>query len=143
MKFVLDCSVTMAWFLEDEATAYTEHLQDALAEGSEAFVPSIWPFEVVNVFLVAERRNRIAPERTDLLLNQLRILPIRVQPAPSVHRMKELTVIAREYGLTGYNTAYLELARREHLPLATLDKDLSQCAGASGVSLVQIDGIVE
>ena len=57
--------------------------------------------------------------------------------------MKELTVIAREYGLTGYDTAYLELARREHLPLATLDKDLSQCAGASGVSLVQIDGIVE
>ncbi len=139
MNFVLDCSMTMAWFLEDAATPYTDSVQDALCAGSEALVPSFWPFEVVNVFVVAEHRQRIQPEKTNLFLNRLSTLPIRVQAAPSPSEIKTLIETAREYNITSYDAAYLELARREHLPMATLDDDLIRCAGASGISLVQTD----
>jgi len=137
-RLVLDASVTLAWCFPEESTAYTEGVLDLLANGAEAAAPAIWPFEVANALLVAERRKRITTAQVTSMLQRIASLPISVDSI-QVHRaFGQILAVAREEKLTEYDAAYLELAMREGLPLATLDGQLKQGARSSGVELVRI-----
>ena len=132
MSFVLDCSVTMAWCFEDERTTATDALLNKLvAEGAEA--PSIWPLEVTNVLIGAARRNRISPAAANVAAQRIAALPVLFDLEGSRRAWDSLLQLAVRYGLTSYDTCYLELALRKALPLATLDKALQQAATEAGV----------
>jgi predicted nucleic acid-binding protein len=99
-------------------------------------VPAHWPAEVANALLIAVRRGRISREKANRFFLDLRALPIRIDPESSETVFDHVFKLAEKYGLTVYDAAYLELAIRESLPLATLDNDLRKAARASGVPLV-------
>jgi predicted nucleic acid-binding protein len=133
-RFVLDNSVVMAWYFEDEANDYTSAILQSLA-GSEALVPTIWPLEVANVMLVGERRGRSTEARTSRFVALLDALPIRVDVATSQRALSGILTLAREQRLSAYDAAYLDLAMREGLSLATQDQALRRAAEGSGVGL--------
>lgn len=132
MAFVVDASVTLPWFLEDERTRFTDSLLDAIGQ-VEYWAPSIWSLEVANALLNAERRRRIdAAARVDAL-DQLARLRIRIEAvAPDV---RAIGALAARQSLSAYDAAYLELARRQGFGLITLDQDLARAAHAEGVPL--------
>lgn len=134
-RFVLDNSVVMAWYFEDEANDFTAAILQSLAT-SEALVPSIWPLEVANVLLVGERRGRSTEARTSRFISLLDALPIRVDAATSQHALSGILTLAREQRLSAYDAAYLELAMREGVALATQDKALRRAAEVCGVGLL-------
>lgn len=134
-QVVIDCSVVMAWCFEDEADKYADSILDMLAS-AEAVVPSIWALEVVNVLLIGERRNRLKEADTARFVELLRELPISVDDETSDHAMREILSIGREQGLSSYDAAYLELAMRHGLALATRDTALRKAAKKSGVKLI-------
>jgi predicted nucleic acid-binding protein len=125
--FVVDNSIVMAWCFEDEATAYTDAVQDQLVE-STAFVPAIWPLEVTNVLLVAERKNRIGKADSGHFIALLSQLPIKVEPTESERAFHDILSLARQYQLSSYDASYLELAIRKGLPIASLDKAIARAA---------------
>ena len=132
--FVLDCSVTMAWCFDDEATPYTDGIRDSLATVA-AVVPTIWPLEVANATLVGERRKRLDEARSRRFITLLEFLPIAVDDESSSHAFSDISHLARTYQLSAYEAAYLELAIRRGLPLACLDGKRKAAAIAAGVSL--------
>ena len=136
-RFVLDASVTLAWCFPDESTAYTEGILDLLAAGAEASTPALWPFEVANALLMAERRKRITTAQVASVLQRIASLPIRVDPIHVDRAFGQILSSAREEKLTAYDAAYLELAMREDLPLASLDDQLRQAARSAGVALMR------
>lgn len=137
-RFVLDASVAVAWCFEDETTKFTEGVLSLLADGSEAVVPSIWPLEIANALLIAERRKRIALARATALFHQIAGLPISVSPIDAKQAFEQILPVARQQNLTEYDAAYLQLALHQGLPLATLDAELRRSAKATGVALVSV-----
>jgi len=137
-RFVLDASVAVAWCFDDEATKFTEGVLDLLSAGGEALVPSIWPLEISNALLMAERRKRIALAKVTALLVRIAGLPISVTPTDSRRAFEQILPMARQQGLSQYDAAYLELAVREGVALATLDGGLQRAAKAVGVDLVSV-----
>lgn len=135
-RFVLDASVVLAWCFEDEKNPAAERVLDRMAAGAEALAPAIWPFEVANALRSAERQKRLAPAETTRLLDRLLGLAITLEPSGTPAVFDRVLSRAREYNLTVYDAAYLELAVRTGLPLATLDRDLTKAARAMGVTLV-------
>lgn len=133
-RFVLDCSVTAAWCFEDEADAYAEAMLDRLAEG-EALAPALWPLEMANVLLVAERKNRLSRAQTERLVELLQGLPIVIDNGTAERAMGKTLALARAQRLSSYDASYLELAMREGVPLATRDKALRMSAKRCGVAL--------
>ena len=131
MAFVLDASITACWAFQDE-----DHPDARLAfhqmRSEEAVVPCLWWFEVRNILVVNERRRRIAEPATAAFLLNLSKLRIRIDRAPDESAVLRL---ARTHRLSVYDAAYLELAQREGLPLATLDADLKKAAAGEGVAL--------
>jgi len=129
MAFVLDSSVALAWLLPDGGSDATDALADRLAQES-VLVPSIWPLEVGNALLMAQRRSRITDDDLTRLATALSALPIEVDQAADRPALGALLQLARQLGLTTYDAAYVELAKRRELPLATLDARLRQaCLG--------------
>jgi predicted nucleic acid-binding protein len=137
-RFVLDASVAVAWCFEDETTKFTEGVLDLISAGAEALVPSIWPLEISNALLIAERRKRIALAKVTALLFRIAGLPIHVTRTESKQAFEQILPMARQQGLSQYDAAYLELAVREGLPLATLDGELQRAAKATGVELLSV-----
>jgi len=133
-RFVLDCSVTAAWCIEAEANPSTDRLLDSLQSG-EALVPALWPLEISNVLLTAERRRRLTRAQAFQCLEMLRSLPIVVDESTSSRAMGETLSLARDQNLSVYDAAYLELSIREALPLATRDRILAGAAKRCGVPL--------
>jgi predicted nucleic acid-binding protein len=133
-SMVIDCSITMAWYFKDEATPYTKAVRASLAS-NKAAVPVLWPLEVANVLLVGERRNRSTQAQATKWLRLLEALPIAVDAKTPGVAFKEVLGLARSHGLTVYDAAYLELATRLGLPLATLDDALKRAAQTVGVAL--------
>ena len=135
-RMVLDASVAVAWCFEDESTGFTEGVLDLLSTGTEVLTPAIWPFEVANALLVAERRKRITVAQVTALLQRMAGLRISVDPIQSGRAFNQILSVARQNNLTEYDAAYIELALREGFPLATLDDKLRQAATRVGISLV-------
>jgi predicted nucleic acid-binding protein len=131
--FVLDCSVTMAWYFKDEADPYADAARTALG-GVGAAVPALWPLEVANILALGERRKRSTEAEAAVWLGLLRRLPIRVDEETPARAWTDVLHVARRHGLSAYDAAYLELALRLGLPLATLDDRLKAAAAAAGVT---------
>jgi predicted nucleic acid-binding protein len=132
--FVLDASLALQWFLEDEADRkYSLAVLASLSE-KHALVPMLWFCEVGNGLLMAYRRKRIALDQIDGFLMRLKALPIQAaQQTPA--EILELPALAQVRGLTNYDAAYLAVAKRFGVPLATTDKDLRNAAAFVGVSI--------
>lgn len=131
--FVLDCSVTMAWFFEGEATPATDALLDQLSQGGEAVVAQHWPLEVGNTLLIGERRKRTSPADSAHFIGILSGLTIETDKETGAQANSATLALARSHDLTLYDGAYLELAIRRNLPLATLDKELRSAARKVGI----------
>jgi predicted nucleic acid-binding protein len=132
--FAVDCSVTMAWCFDDEATPYTSGVRDSLAD-VRAFVPSLWRLEVVNATIVAERRKRLDEARSRRFISLLEALPIVIDDETAGRAFGDIAHLARAHQLSSYDAAYLELAIRRGLPLASLDGKLKAAAAAAGVKI--------
>jgi len=133
MPFVVDASVSLAWCFEDEATPQTEAILDRLNDDT-ALVPALWELEVSNVLLLGERRSRLTEAQSARFVALLGQLPIHVDSA-SVD-MGAVLATGRRHALTAYDAAYLVLAEREGVSLATLDAKLRDAARAAGVTVV-------
>ncbi len=136
-SLVLDASVPLAWCFEDESAALAERVLDVLETGTEMLTPSIWPLEVANALLMAERRKRITTAQATAFLQRISKLPILVEPISPNRAFEQILHVARQYQLTEYDAAYVELALRQALPLATLDAKLQRAARSAGLSLVE------
>ena len=136
MAFVVDASVALAWCFEDEATSYAESVLDRLQQ-TEAVVPAIWPLEVANVLLMAERRQRLTEAQTARMIQLLRGLPITIDAEGLAQAWGPMLSLGREYGLSAYDSSYLEHAMRQGISLATQDAALREAAPRAGVPLVE------
>lgn len=136
MPIILDASVALTWCFEGEATPYASRVLDLLAADS-AVVPPIWPLEIANAILTAERRQRLEAAAGSRFVELLHALPIRLDEASLDRALRDVLNVARERRLRSYDASYLELAMREGLPLATADERLAAAARAAGVELVQ------
>jgi len=125
--FVVDNSVVMSWCFKDETNNYADIVLNRLTEAA-AVVPSIWPLEVVNVLLVAERQKRLSDSDSIRFITLLSQLPIVVEHERSEMMMKEFLVLAMANNLSSYDTSYLHLAMRKGFPIATLDNKLIEAA---------------
>ena len=131
---MLDASVAVAWCFEDETTAYTERILDAFSNGAEAMVPAIWPLEIANAMLVAERRKRITAAQVTAFMSRIAELPVTVEVPSARSAFTQILPLAREHDMASYDAAYLELAIRHAIPLATVDDSLRRAAKANGIS---------
>jgi predicted nucleic acid-binding protein len=131
--FVIDTSVAMAWCFEDEATDAADEVLDGLRV-DQAVVPAIWPLEVANVLLVAERRGRLSEAQVSRFLELLAQLPIDVDESPA--DMAGIVAAGRRHTLSSYDASYLVLAERLGAALATLDQRLTKAARQAGVELL-------
>ena len=132
---VLDCSATLPWIFRDEATKATERLLDALAAGAEAWIPALWHLELGNVLLAAQKRGRIDQAGIEGFLSKLEAYRITLDDETMTRAWNKTLDLAVQHQLSTYDAAYLELALRRNLPLATLDEALMVAATASGVAL--------
>jgi len=131
--FVVDASAALAWCFEDEASSFTDGLLDRLRHGDQIVVPAHWPTEISNALLVALRKKRIKAGQPELFWDELARLPIEIEPPLTAPQAKTVLALGEKHGLTVYDAAYLELAQRRSLPLATLDADLRKAAQRDGV----------
>ncbi|MGB0360291.1 MAG: type II toxin-antitoxin system VapC family toxin [Endozoicomonas sp.] len=134
-KFILDCSIAAAWCFEDEASDTTDNLLERVRDHG-AVVPSLWLLEITNVLLQAERRGRITASDATTRLELLHLLPISIEHSTQAETFNNVITLARAESLTSYDAAYLELAIRLNLPLATLDKKLIQAAKNSNIEIL-------
>ena len=136
--FVLDASIAVAWcFPGDPAedTPYSRHILELLAT-QDAVVPEIWAFEVANsIFVSFSKRGRITERQIQEYLQRLKALPISVESC-DLWLNVGLEVQSRKWNLTPYDAAYLDLAVRKNIPLATADGDLRRVARAEGIEIV-------
>jgi len=131
---VLDASLALQWFLVDEADRkYSLSVLSSLSE-KQAVVPVLWFYEVGNGLLMAYRRKRIAQDQIDGFLTRLKNLPIEAAPQAPIEVL-DLPALALTHGLTNYDAAYLSLALRLRLPLATTDAALRRAATATAVQI--------
>lgn len=135
MSLVLDCSITLAWVYSDETTEPIRRVFELLRP-SGAWVPGLWRLEVANVLETGVRRKRHDAAFRDATLADLAQLPIQVDAETDQHAWGATLHLAERHQLTLYDAAYLELALRRNLPLATLDEDLRQAANTEKVRLL-------
>ncbi len=137
-EFVLDASVAMSWCFPGDPTEDTPYSRRILSRltADDAIVPDIWAFEIANIIFVAfSKRNRITQKQIDEYLQRLKALPIRVEPSDLCANIS-LESRARKWNLSAYDAAYLDLALRKNIPLATADDDLRKAAEAEGIKVL-------
>jgi len=132
LSFVVDASVALAWHFPEEQTEFTLGCLQAVVERG-ALVPVHWRAEVANGMVIGARRGRITRPYRDQALKKMEVLPIDIDEESQAQFWNGTRHIGDMYGLTIYDAAYLELAQRARLPLATLDKALRRAAEQAGV----------
>jgi predicted nucleic acid-binding protein len=135
--FIIDSSITMAWCFLEEQTEATAEVRDRL-DAEAATAPAIWLLEVTNVLFHAEKRGRITPSLSSDFLEVLQKMTIEVDYDGAARCFEHVLPLCRRHHLTAYDAAYLELAIRTGLPLATLDGRLRAAAPAHGIDLLGI-----
>lgn len=138
MNFVLDNSVVMRWLFGDgkpSSLQYAGAVLDTMLTGN-AIVPAIWGLEVANVISRAEAQNLITEARSEAFLEMLAGVAVEVDEASTDHALSSVLNLARRYKLSAYDAAYLELALRQGIALATLDTDLRKAAKKAGVKIL-------
>ncbi|HEX7159317.1 MAG TPA: type II toxin-antitoxin system VapC family toxin [Edaphobacter sp.] len=136
MAFVLDASVALPWCFSDETTPFTEALLVRATGGEELFVPAHWPTEVLSALLQGKRRNRISDPEIDRFLRDLASFRVVIEESHSSARMQELRTLAEKHNLTAYDAAYLDLAKRYSLAMATFDQRLLQACSAESIIIL-------
>lgn len=137
MSFVLDNSVALAWCFEDEQTQAVMDLLDRLTE-TGASAPLLWPLEALNGLMMAERRRRLDATKRAQLTTFLRDLPVALDLDTADRVWAATAPLADRFKLSVYDAAYLELAQRRQLPLASLDRDLRNAAVATGLEVLGV-----
>ena len=130
--FVLDASVALAWFLDDEQAPQADNVRTRLIR-ERAYVPQLWHLEVRNSLIIAERRGRLSATRINECLEAIKRLPIQTD---SEAVLDTVVSLARMHNLSVYDAVYLELAKRRDAALASLDGALLRAAAEEGVELV-------
>lgn len=133
-RFVLDCSMTMAWCLEDEASERADAVLASL-KTHQIVVPGHWPLEVANVLAMAERRGRLSSQRVLQIIQLLDRLSVAIDDQTVKNALGDTLSLARTHRLTIYDAAYLELALRIGCPLASLDAPLNKAAVRLGIAM--------
>jgi predicted nucleic acid-binding protein len=136
VAFVLDASAALPWCFRDEATRQTDSLLALVAAGERVFVPSHWPSEILNGLTRAVRRGRLDDPSVDRFLRILVAYDIVVDALPIIEQWGDARALILKHRLSAYDTAYLSLAKRLGVSLATLDEQLRLAAEAEGVALV-------
>ena len=134
-SFVIDSSVAMAWCFQDEATPATNRLLDRMGDEAAA-VPGWWYLEVTNVLALAERKKRISSAQVDEFIALIESFDLEIDDQAPKRAFAHLLPLCRGHRLTSYDAAYLELALRRRLPLASLDDGLRAAAKALGVKVL-------
>ena len=135
MSLVIDSSITLAWFFEDERSSAADAVLRDVADYG-AIAPSLWRLEVANALQSAIRRKRIDTEFRDGSLADLRALTVTIDLETDLRAWTTTLQLAERFKLTVYDATYLELAQRLSLPLATLDQELRSAASVLGVRLL-------
>ncbi len=135
MTLVLDASTTLSWYFEDEQSAKADAILDMIIR-TRAFVPGIWPLEIANSLRSGLRRGRLTKDYRDSVIVKLRTLPIIIDPDTADVAWQATLRLSDAHDLSVYDAAYLELAQRLRLPLATLDAKLKTAAEAAAVEIV-------
>ncbi len=136
--FVVDSSIALRWFLEDEEDrAYSLAILKSISEAHRPVVPWLWFYEMGNALTVAVRRKRIVFGHGEEFLQLIEQMPIDIDP-PDRAVVLRLPHLARQYSLTTYDAAYLELASRLQLPLATCDQALVRAAADAELGLLAL-----
>lgn len=136
-RFVLDASVSLRWFLDHPIPAYATRVKQHLSEGARAVVPSLWHLEMANGFVVAERRGMLSAADADLCVIQTeQLVAHSIESEAELFSIRDAFSTARAFRLSSYDAAYLQAARRNGLPLATLDQPLRAAASRAGIELV-------
>ena len=136
MNFALDSSFALAWVLQDEATPRADQALQLLGQGAKAFIPALWRWEVANALWNVARRKRATASAVNEHLLLLQSLPIEVDAASLELAWTATSLLARRHKLSIYDAAYLELALRRGLPLASFDSELASAAKVEGVALL-------
>jgi predicted nucleic acid-binding protein len=131
---VVDASVALAWCFPDEASDYADAVLVAL-EGRTILVPAIWGLEIANAVLAGERSNRLRQPEIRRFTTLLESLSLVQDVQPVCDCVNDVLPLAREYGLSAYDAAYLELSIRHGAPLATLDGKLRKAAQKAGIEV--------
>lgn len=134
MPFVLDASVALSWAFEDESSAFADRVLSIL-DSEPAIVPPIWPMEIANALIMAERRGRSDLAASNRFVMLVASLPIEVESPPRGLGLEEILNLSRELRISSYDASYLELAIRKGIKLASEDRRLVQAATQIGVSL--------
>ncbi|PHS38239.1 MAG: VapC toxin family PIN domain ribonuclease [Robiginitomaculum sp.] len=133
--FVLDCSVAIAWCIEDEATPQTDALLERIRDFG-AYVPQLWGYEFTNVMLQANKRERLTDTQLFTIFELFENLPITIIADTEFLSFKTILALSQAENLTSYDAAYLDLAMTKNLPLATLDKALRRACKNVGVDVL-------
>ena len=133
---VIDASATMGFLLEDEKAAPSLKALTAIEQGALAYVPTHWWLEIANALLMAERRHRITQTTVTESLHALQVFPVITDDETVERCGAETLALARQYALTCYDAAYLELAIRYQSTLVTLDRALATAAKKVGISVL-------
>ena len=135
--FVLDNSVAMRWLLATPSPSGQKYAEKVLQsmKDADALVPALWHLEAANVLLHAERDGQITIGQAEAFVSQLKNLPITIDSPTQTNSGDRIMALARSYNLSSYDTAYLELAARNSVRLATLDKSLAKAARKAGVGI--------
>jgi predicted nucleic acid-binding protein len=135
-RFVADASVTLPWCFHDETSPYTEGLLSRLITGDGIAVPAHWMIEVLNGVIQGRRRGRVDESTIQGFFESLRSFDISIDEGTGLALIAATRALAERHKLTAYDAAYLELAMRAGLPLATLDAELRSAAAAEKVTLL-------
>lgn len=134
MPFVLDNSVVTGWYLPDQATAYTQAMATRL-EADRAIVPALWQLEFANVLKTACTRGTLSLDAARQIVDTVAMLPIEIDSGVAP-RPRQLLELAMRYSLNSYDAAYLELAMRNGLPIASQDRRLREASLQAGIGLL-------
>ena len=133
--FVVDASMAFAWILPSQSSSEADALLERIEAGAGAIVPSLWFLEVANGLLAAQRRSLITARERKTALERLSVLAFTIDEDGARSAFGRTSVLAEQHGLSVYDAAYLELALRRELPLATRDGALRNAAERSGIPL--------
>jgi predicted nucleic acid-binding protein len=135
MRWVLDCSVALAWGLPDEGSRLADELFSDLSADSVLWIPALWWYEVSSALSRAHRQGRLSEADMAALIRGIGSLPVRTDPLLGEDAIRRFRTLARDYTLSAYDAAYLELAMRRSVGLATLDTHLADAARNVGVEV--------
>jgi predicted nucleic acid-binding protein len=137
VSFVLDNSVAMRWCFENAVHPYADGILNRLATGEDALVPVLWFYEASAVLSREQNRGTITGSKADTFIAELQALPIVADFGSAARVFSDVHHLALAYRLTSYDAAYLELALRRSLPLATLDDELIRASQGAGVTVLR------